>query len=229
MSEEINVKICVSGSKGKMGSRIIELSKDDAELELAGSFDIGDEAEASVAASDCLIEFTSPEATMEHLMLCEKLGKAMVIGTTGLADAEREKVQSAARKIPVVFSPNMSVGVNLLFKMVADAAKVLGTEYHVEVVEAHHTEKKDSPSGTAKEIARIVKELKGDGDVPIESIREGEIVGEHTITFDSDVDTIEITHSAKTRDIFAKGALKAAKWLAGKSNGLYTMKDVLAL
>jgi len=223
------VKIAVSGSKGKMGSRIVELSKDDAGLELAGSFDIGDKAEDLVAASDCLIEFTSPEATMEHLALCERLGKAMVIGTTGLSDAERQTIQAAAKKIPVVFSPNMSVGVNLLFKMVADAAKVLGSEYHVEIVEAHHTQKKDSPSGTAKEIARIVKELKGDGHVPIESIREDDIVGEHTIMFNSDVDTIEITHSAKTRDIFAKGALKAAKWLAGKSSGLYSMKDVLAL
>jgi 4-hydroxy-tetrahydrodipicolinate reductase len=166
---------------------------------------------------------------MEHLALCEKLGKAIVIGTTGLSDEHRDKVKAAAGKIPVVLSPNMSVGVNILFKMVADASKALGPDYHVEIVEAHHTEKKDAPSGTAKEMARIVKEFKGDDQIPIDSIREGDVVGEHTITFDSDVDTIEITHSAKTRDIFAKGALKAAKWLAGKKNGLYTMKDVLAL
>jgi len=212
-----------------MGSRIIELAKDDAEFELAGSFDIGDEAEALVAAADCLIEFTSPEATAKHVELCEKLGKAIVIGTTGLSDAERDKIKAASQKIPVVFSPNMSVGVNILFKMVSDAAKTLGQDYHVEIVEAHHTEKKDSPSGTAKEIARIIRELKGDAHIPIESIREDEIVGEHTVTFDSAVDTIEITHSAKTRDIFAKGALKAAKFLAGKPAGLYTMRDVLGL
>jgi 4-hydroxy-tetrahydrodipicolinate reductase len=223
------MKICVSGSKGKMGSRIIELSKDDAGFELAGSFDIGDEAAVHISAADCFIDFTSPDATVAHLALCESLGKAMVIGTTGLSDAQREVVQNAAKKIPIVFSPNMSVGVNLLFKMVADAARTLGPEYRAEVVEAHHTDKKDSPSGTAKEIARIVKELKGDAHIPIESIREDDIVGEHTITFDSDVDTIEITHSAKTRDIFAKGALAAAKWIAGKQAGLYTMKDVLGL
>jgi len=223
------MKICVSGSSGKMGARIIELSKDDADLELAGSFDIGEDCEAPIAACDCLIEFTSPKATMEHLAACEKLGKAIVIGTTGLSDEDKEAIKTASKKIAVVSSPNMSVGVNLLFKIVQDAAKTLGPEYHVEVVEAHHTEKKDAPSGTAKEIARIVKEGKHDAHVPIESIREDDIVGEHTITFDSDVDTIEITHSAKTRDIFAKGALKAAKFLAGKSNGLYTMRDVLGL
>lgn len=223
------MKICVSGSKGKMGARIIELSKDDSGLELVGAFDAGDDAEVPMASCDCLIEFTSPAATMEHLAVCERLGKAIVIGTTGLSDADKETIKATSKKIPVVFSPNMSVGVNLLFKMISDAAKTLGPEYHVEIVEAHHAEKKDAPSGTAKEMARIVKENKHDAHVPIESIREDEIVGEHTITFDSDVDTIEITHSAKTRDIFAKGALKAAKFLAGKTNGLYTMRDVLEL
>lgn len=223
------MKICVSGSKGKMGERIIELSKDDAELELVGSFDIGEDSEIPMAACECLIEFTSPQATMEHLAVCERLGKAMVIGTTGLSDADKETIKAASKKIPIVFSPNMSVGVNLLFKVVSDAAKVLGPEYHVEIVEAHHTEKKDAPSGTAKEIARIVKEAKHDSHVPIESIREDDIVGEHTITFDSDVDTIEMTHSAKTRDIFVKGALKAAKFLKGKSHGFFTMRDVLGL
>jgi 4-hydroxy-tetrahydrodipicolinate reductase len=223
------MKICISGSKGKMGARIAELAKDDAGLELVGSFDVGEDAGAPIAACDCLIEFTSPEATMEHLELCRKLGKAVVIGTTALSAQQQEAVVDAALNIPIVLSPNMSVGVNLLFKMVADAAKALGQEYHVEIVEAHHVEKKDAPSGTAKEIARIVKEIKGDSHIPIESIREDEIVGEHTITFESDVDIIEMTHSAKTRDIFAKGALKAAKFLAGKKSGLFTMRDVLAV
>jgi 4-hydroxy-tetrahydrodipicolinate reductase len=111
--------------------------------------------------------------------------------------------------------------------MAADAAKVLGSEYDIEIVEAHHIHKKDSPSGTAKEIARVIKDARGDVNIPIESIREDEIVGEHTVIFESDVDLLEITHSAKTRDIFAKGALKAAKFIVGKPAGLYTMKDVL--
>jgi 4-hydroxy-tetrahydrodipicolinate reductase len=124
----------------------------------------------------------------------------------------------------------MSVGVNLLFKLVGDASKVLGNEYEISILEAHHEQKKDAPSGTAKEMAGIVKSVKGSAtDVAISSIREGEIVGEHTITFESEEDLIEITHSAKTRDIFAKGALKAAKFVAGKKSGLFAMKDVLAL
>lgn len=223
------IKICVSGSKGKMGSRISVLSKDDTELELSGSFDVEDDPKAAIESCDCLIEFTSPEATIKNLEICENSGKAIVIGTTGLSQSEQDRIKEAAKKIPVVFSPNMSVGVNLLFKMIADAARVLGPEYNVSIVEAHHINKKDSPSGTAKEMSRIVKESKGDIEIPIESVREDEIVGEHTITFDSDSDLIEITHSAKTRDIFAKGALKAAKYVCGKPAGLYAMKDVLGL
>ena len=220
-------KICISGSKGKMGSRIIELAKNDPELEVGGAFDIGEEAEPLLAECDCLIEFTTPEATIEHLELCKKLKKAIVIGTTGLSADQKKIVEEASAKIPVVFSPNMSIGVNLLFKMVKDASKVLGQDYNVSVVEAHHVQKKDSPSGTAKEIARIVKDAHPDIEVPIESVREGETVGEHTITFESDTDLIEITHSAKTRDIFAKGALTAAKFVAGKDKGLFTMQEVL--
>lgn len=223
------VNICVSGSKGKMGSRIIALSKDDSEISLSGEFDIGDMPEPFIKECDCLIEFTTPQATMTHLSLCAKHKKAFVIGTTGLSDAEKKKIEEASKNIPVVFSPNMSIGVNLLFKMVSNAAKVLGAEYRVEIIEAHHVHKKDSPSGTAKELARIIKEAKGDIHIPVESVREDEIVGDHTVTFDSDFDVIEITHSAKTRDIFAKGALQAAKFVVTKPNGLYTMRDVLSL
>ena len=224
------IKICVSGSIGKMGSRIIEIAKEDPDLHICGCFDAIEETpEQFIEGAECLIEFTTPQATMEHLALCEKHKRAIVIGTTGLSDAEREKIKGASGKIPIAFSPNMSIGVNLLFKMVNDAATVLGSEYSVAIVEAHHVHKKDSPSGTAKEIARIIKDAKGDIEVPIESVREGETVGEHTVTFESNVDLIEITHSAKTRDIFVKGAFQAVKFVAGKKNGLYTMQDVLGL
>ena len=224
------IKICVSGSKGKMGSRIIELAKDDADLQICGEFDVVEEnPEQFIEGCDCLIEFTTPQATMEHLALCEKHKKAIVIGTTGLSDDEKKKAEEASANIPVVLSPNMSVGVNLLFKIVKDAAKVLGHDYNIEIVEAHHAQKKDAPSGTAKEIARLIREERGDVKIPIESVREGEIVGEHTVTFESSVDVIEITHSAKTRDIFAKGALQAAKFAAAKKHGLFTMRDVLGL
>lgn len=223
------IRLCVSGSKGKMGSRIIELAKEDEAFEVAGEFDVGDDAKCIIEKCDCLIEFTSPEATMEHLGMCLELKVPIVIGTTALSAEEKGRIDEASKKIPVVFSPNMSVGVNLLFKMIADAARVLGHGYAVEIVEAHHEHKKDAPSGTAKEMARIIRDAKGDGDVHIDSIREGEIIGEHTITFDSELDMIEITHSAKTRDIFVRGALAAAKFVAGKPAGLYSMKDVLGL
>lgn len=224
------IKICVSGSNGKMGSRIIDLAKEDPGLECVESFDIDGNAEEAIKGCDCLIEFTTPKATIEHLAICQKDKKAMVIGTTGLSEDEKNKIKEASADIPIVFSPNMSVGVNLLFKLVGDTSKVLGNEYEISILEAHHEQKKDAPSGTAKEMAGIVKSVKGsDTDVAISSIREGEIVGEHTITFESEEDLIEITHSAKTRDIFAKGALKAAKFVAGKKSGLFAMKDVLAL
>jgi 4-hydroxy-tetrahydrodipicolinate reductase len=223
------VKICVSGSNGKMGSRIIDLAKEDPELNIAGQFDVDGNAEESIKGCDCLIDFTSPKATAEHLAICTKLKIPMVIGTTGLSEEDRGKIKEASAGIPIVLSPNMSVGVNLLFKLAEDASKLLGNEYEISILEAHHAEKKDAPSGTAKEMERIVKVAKPDADVAISSVREGEIVGEHTITFESDVDLIEITHSAKTRDIFAKGALQAAKFIVGKSKGLLTMKDVLGL
>jgi 4-hydroxy-tetrahydrodipicolinate reductase len=222
-------KVCVSGSEGRMGSRIIDLAKEDPELEVTAGFDVDGNAQLAITDCECLIDFTTPAATMEHLALCETLKKPIVIGTTGLSDAEKARIKEASNNIPIVFSPNMSVGVNLLFKLIVEASKVLGEEYEISIVEAHHAGKKDAPSGTAKEIARIIKSIKGDKEIPIDSVREGEIVGEHTITFESDVDLLEITHSAKTRDIFVKGALKAAKFLAGKKSGLFTMQDVLAL
>jgi 4-hydroxy-tetrahydrodipicolinate reductase len=223
------VKIAVSGSKGKMGSRIIELAKNERDITVSGTFDIGENAEVHINGCDCLIEFTTPEATMEHLVLCLKHARAIVIGTTGLSDAQKASVEKAAREIPIVFSPNMSVGVNLVFGLVEDAARTLGREYDVRIKEAHHVHKKDAPSGTAKELARIIRESrKGLKDVPVESVREGEIVGDHTVTFEGPLDRLEIVHSAKTRDIFAQGALVAAKFIVKKPRGLFTMRDVLS-
>jgi len=221
------IKICVSGSKGKMGSRIIALAKEDERFKVTGEFDLGQEAGPFIKGCDCLVEFTSPRATMEHLSLCEKYGKNIVIGTTGLSGPDKERIDKASGKIAIVFSPNMSVGVNLLFKIAGDAARVLGAEYRVEISEAHHIHKKDSPSGTAKELARIIKASGKVAGIPIKSIREGEIVGDHTVTFESAYDRIQIVHSAKTRDILAKGALLAALFVAEKSRGLYSMKEVL--
>lgn len=224
------IKICVSGSKGKMGSRIIALAKQDAQLQVSAEFDLGVNPQGLIKNSDCLIEFTTPAATIEHLAFCVQYRKAMVIGTTGLSEQEKKQIQQAARQIPIVYSANMSVAVNVLFKLVENAAAALGPDYRAQIKEAHHIHKKDAPSGTAKELARLINKARGDAEeIPIESIREDEIVGDHTVTLESPWDTVELTHHAKTRDILAKGALSAAKFIVAKPAKLYTMQEVLGI
>ncbi|MEI8176295.1 MAG: dihydrodipicolinate reductase C-terminal domain-containing protein [Candidatus Omnitrophota bacterium] len=223
------IKICVSGSRGKMGSRIIALAKEDPAFGEVEGFDIDDDPSALIARCDCLIEFSAPFATIEHLQIAERQHKAVIIGTTGLSEAERSQIAAAGFTIPVVFSANMSVGVNCLFKEVENAARTLGAAYKARIKEAHHVHKKDAPSGTAKELARIIMNVRHEKDIPIESIREGEIVGDHWVTFESSVDTLELFHHAKTRDIFVRGALEAAKFIVGKPAKVYSMQDVLGI
>lgn len=235
------IRLAVSGCCGKMGSRIKSLAAKDknfrisALLEAASHPDIGKESDGVkisdspdvIKLADVLIEFTSPAATMEHLKACVKFSRPIVIGTTGLSQEQLSDIKTAAKKIPVVFSPNMSIGVNCLFELVKISAKKLGLDYDVSIIEAHHVHKKDSPSGTAKNIAQIVKESSGKEVKDIKAVREGEIVGDHRVIFESTVDKLELFHSAKTRDIFALGALAAAKFVAGKKPRLYSMADVL--
>jgi len=230
-------RIVISGQHGRMGKRIKALARKDAELEVAGGLELKADPGSGVVCDlkevkkpyDCIIEFTSPAATVLHVKEAAALGKAMVVGTTGLSGEEIEVIKKASKKVPIVFSPNMSVGVNVLFGLIEKAAKVLGEEYASSIKEAHHIHKKDKPSGTARLMADMVKEKRPLADVPVESVREGEIVGDHDITFESEVDTLKISHSAKTRDIFALGALKAAKFVARKKKGLFSMQDVLGL
>jgi 4-hydroxy-tetrahydrodipicolinate reductase len=155
-----------------------------------------------------------------------KYKKAFVLGTTGLNDAQLKKVEDVSSVVPVVFSPNMSVGVNVLFAMLPELAKKLGPDYSIEIVEAHHKAKKDAPSGTAKKFGQVLKDTTKK-DIPIHAIRLGDIVGDHTIVFCGNSERIEIKHQAHSRDLFALGALKAAKWVMGKPAGLYSMLDVL--
>ncbi len=239
------IKIVVSGASGRMGKRITELARKDADfkvvagveavsrvntrIETASEVDIVSDLNQIKAEYDCIIEFTSPKATIEHVKIAKERKKAMVIGTTGLSSEERAVIEEASKVIPIVLSPNMSVAVNVFFSLIEKVAKTLRKDYSVSIKEAHHTHKKDKPSGTAKLMANIVKEKLGDTDIPIESMREGEIVGDHDITFESKVDTLKISHSAKTRDIFALGALKAARFVAKKNKGLFSMSDVLGL
>ena len=197
---------------------------------------------------DVLIDFTIPECTMQSLKVCEQHGKSMVIGTTGLDDLQKQKLQQASKNISIVFAPNMSVGVNLCLKLLQTAAKTLGDEYDVEIIEAHHKHKVDAPSGTALRMGEVVAEslgrnLKdcavygreghtGERDqktIGFETIRAGDIVGDHTVLFAGTGERIEIIHKASSRMTFAQGAMRAASWLSSKSNGFYDMQDVLDL
>ncbi|NQU95218.1 MAG: 4-hydroxy-tetrahydrodipicolinate reductase [Candidatus Omnitrophica bacterium] len=229
------VKIVISGAAGRMGKRIAELARKDTDLGVVAGVELKDNPGLKIVSDlnkikdeyDCIIEFTTPKATLEHVKIAKERKKAIVIGTTGLSETQMSEIREASKTIPIVFSPNMSVGVNVLFDLIGKASKVLGKSYKVKIKEAHHVHKKDKPSGTAKLMANIVNEKTGSKNVPVQSVREGEIVGDHDIFFESDVDVLRISHSAKTRDIFVLGALKAAKFVATKKNGLFSMKDVL--
>ncbi|MEK6732321.1 MAG: 4-hydroxy-tetrahydrodipicolinate reductase [Candidatus Omnitrophota bacterium] len=245
------VRIVISGIAGKMGTRIGVLASQDKNIEIAGALefpespaigkDIGEilaigktgkkvESDFSKIADSCdaLVEFTSPSATFEHLEVAVKNKKAVVIGTTNLSSEETNKIKDASAKIPVVFSPNMSIGANLMFRITEEIAKALGDDYQVEIVEAHHDQKKDAPSGTAKRLGEAVSKVKGKMP-PMHSIRLGDIVGDHTVIFAGKGERIELTHRVHSRDAFAKGALDAAKFLIGKKPGLYTMADVMGV
>ena len=197
---------------------------------------------------DVLIDFTIPDCTMQSLAACVQHGKSMVIGTTGLDDTQKADLQKAAEKISIVFAPNMSVGVNLCLKLLQTAAKTLGDEYDVEIIEAHHKHKVDAPSGTALRMGEVVAESLGRNlkdcavygreghtgernqkTIGFETIRAGDIVGDHTVMFAGTGERVEITHKASSRMTFAQGAMRAASWLSNKNSGLYDMQDVLSL
>jgi len=234
------IKLGITGICGKMGRRIFELAQLDKGLEVSlglekkGTPLIGKELGKLRVSSnleglflvDVLIDFTLPEATEEHLDYVAKHRKALVLGTTGLSDAQKTKVEEISKIVPVVFSPNMSIGVNVLFSMLPEIAKKLGPDYSVEIVEAHHKAKKDAPSGTAKKMAELISQAT-QKNVPMHSIRLGDIFGDHTVIFCGNSERIEIKHQAHSRDLFAVGALKAAKWISQKPAGLYSMQDVL--
>ncbi len=266
------INVIVTGASGKMGGRIISLMQDKAtglqltaavekkELHAVGR-DAGEVAGCGplgipiihpigkvLTRGDVVIDFTEPSSTMGILPEVAKAEKAIVIGTTGFSKKETDRIRDFAKQIPCVLSPNMSVGVNLVFKILADAARVTGDDYDVEIVEIHHHLKKDAPSGTALKMAQVVADaLKRDLDevgvyarhgvigerkkkeIGIQSLRAGDVVGEHTVIFAGPGERIEITHRAHSRDNFARGALVAARWIVGRPPGLYDMQDVLGL
>jgi 4-hydroxy-tetrahydrodipicolinate reductase len=197
---------------------------------------------------DVLIDFTAPVATLNHLQVCRQAGKRMVIGTTGLSEPGKQELTQAGGEIGIVFAPNMSVGVNLCFKLLELAARVLGDEADVEIIEAHHRHKVDAPSGTALRMGEVVAEVLGrdlaecavygregrtgprDGkSIGFETIRAGDVVGEHSVWFAMEGERVEIVHKASSRMNFARGAVRAAGWVAGRERGLFDMRDVLDL
>ncbi len=263
--------VIITGAAGKMGRRIAAAVIADSRLELRGATEAADHPElgsdagvlagagpAGVSLTDKLaelvssetvvIDFTYHEASASHVETCAEKGSAMVIGTTGFTDNEKKRVEKAASKVPIVLAPNMSMGVNLLFHLIAETARILGDDFDVEIVEAHHRQKKDAPSGTALRLAEIAAVAKGwslqdtarysrQGDIGarpfkeigIQTLRGGDIVGEHTVTFAGQGERIEICHRAHSRDTFAGGAVRAALWVAGKDPALYSMQDVLGI
>ena len=256
-------KIVVAGAGGKMGRTLIEAVLADKSLSLTAVFDtkgspaagtviagvkVKSDAAAAIGMGDLLIDFTRPEGTLAHLGNCVNLGKAMVIGTTGFDEAGKARIKSASRKIPIVMAPNFAVGVNVVFKLAGQAAEILGDDYDVEIIEAHHRHKVDAPSGTALQLGEIVAgALKRDLDkvaaygrsgetgarpgkqIGFHAIRGGDIVGEHSVVFAGTGERVEITVRSQSRMTYALGALRALKWLKGRPAGLYDMTDVLEL
>ncbi len=223
------IRIVVSGSRGRMGKRILACAANDKRYEVSGAFDVGGDAQQEIAKGDVLIEFTTPDATRAHLALAARLKKAMVIGTTAVTDGDLEEMEAISAQIPIVYSPNMSVGVNVLFRLCEKVSAVLPQAYSVHLEEAHHVHKKDAPSGTAKRIAEIISRVRNIpyATIPIASKREGDVVGDHRVQFRSSTETLELFHRAHTRDTFAAGALAAAAFAAKKKKGFFTMTDVL--
>ncbi|PID45746.1 MAG: 4-hydroxy-tetrahydrodipicolinate reductase [Proteobacteria bacterium] len=264
------INIAIVGAAGRMGKTLVEAVQADEHSQvtvgtvlpdssLVGA-DLGEVAgigknqvalSSSLEAAgdfDVLIDFTTTDATMAHLDYCVAHGKSMVIGTTGFSDEQKARIQAAGERIPLVFAPNMSVGVNLCFKLLDMAARVLGDTVDIEVIEAHHRHKIDAPSGTALGMGEVLakaldRDLKkcavygregvtGERErqtIGFETIRAGDIVGEHTVMFADIGERIEITHKASSRMTFAKGAVRAANWLVGKPARVYSMQDVLDL
>ena len=240
------IKIAVVGASGRMGQSIIQSIEQSDKTILGVTLDKGGDLNSVIDQFDVLVDFTRPEATLDYLAVCVGAGKSMVIGTTGFDDAGLQMIKDAGTKIPVVFAPNMSVGVNLSLKLLEMAAKVIGEESDIEIVEAHHRHKVDAPSGTALKMGEVVANVLGrdlskcavygrEGiekprdrqTIGFSTIRGGDVVGEHTVSFFMEGERVEIIHKASSRMTFANGAIRASVWLQGKPAGLYSMQDIL--
>lgn len=264
------LNIAIAGSSGRMGRALLEAVSRATDMRLSAALDragspylmkdagelvgvpcginITENAAAALPGSDVLIDFTRPEGTLAHLVVCREKGIKMVIGTTGFSTEQKEELKSASKNVPIVFAPNMSVGVNVTFKLLEIAARVLNEGYDIEIIEAHHRHKVDAPSGTALHMGEVVAKSLGrnlsevavygrEGNtgeraaatIGFATVRGGDIVGDHTVMFAGTGERIEISHKASSRATFAEGALRAARFLAEKQSGLFDMQDVLGL
>jgi 4-hydroxy-tetrahydrodipicolinate reductase len=224
------VRVLLIGAAGRMGKTVLDLAQSDREIDVVAQCDLGDPIEPTMKNCDVAIDFSHADAIDETCRGALQQEKSLVIGTTGHSQQQRRMIEETARSVPIVFASNFSVGVNVLFWLTRKAAELLGPDFNPEIVETHHEMKKDAPSGTAKTLSDILNAVqKSDREIPIQSIREGDVVGEHTVIFSGPAERLELTHRAASREIFALGALRAAKWIVGKSPGLYSMQDVLGL
>ncbi len=242
------LRVVINGARGRMGQALVRCTQADPELQLVAGVDAGDDLAGVLPGADAVVDFSSVEATGEVTSLCSRQGCVLVIGTTGHDAAQRTLIQEAAARIPLVFSPNYSVGVNALFWLTREATRILGPSFDLEVVEMHHRLKKDAPSGTARRLAEILAEARGldyeeaarhgragqvgertAGEIGVHAVRGGDVVGDHIVFLAAQGERLELTHRASSRDTFALGALRAAKWAVGRPAGLYDMEDVLGL
>jgi len=241
------VRVLLLGAKGRMGQAIAAAAVK-ADVEITASLDLGDDIAKEIGGCDVVIDFSHPNASSELARACRTAKKPAVIGTTGHSKEEGASIEELAKSVPVVLSPNFSVGVNALFWLTRKAAQMLGDDFDLEITEMHHRLKKDAPSGTAKKLAEILCEVRGldyaknvrhgrEGlvgerpakEIGVHSIRGGDVVGDHTVSFAGAGERLELTHKAASRETFALGALRAARWVVGKPAGLYSMEDVLGL
>jgi len=223
------IRVIVTGAKGRMGRKVAELVRKEGDLALAAEIDAGDVLASAARSCDVIVDFTTAAAAAENALIAARAGKAIVIGTTGLGENERDAVISASKKVPIVYAPNMSIGVNVMLRLAETAAKTLGAEFTIDIEETHHIHKKDRPSGTAMTMTEAAARGRGcdPAEIAVQSFRRGEVIGDHRISFRSPDEELSISHSALDRSIFAHGAIVAARWIVGKPAGLYDMADVL--
>ena len=244
------LNILVTGFRGRMGQAVATAVSEDPETRVAAGIDLGDSLEEALGKSDIVIDFTLPSFTYELIEACVDAGKPLVMGTTGHDDAQLAIIERASKSIPIVHAPNFSVGVNTLFWLTRRTAEILGEGFDLEVVEMHHRHKLDSPSGTARRLAEILTEVRNlsydkdcrhgrfgdvgartDHEIGVHALRGGDVVGDHTVIYAGNGERVELTHKASSRLTFAKGAVRAARWIEGGGfeSGLFDMQDVLGL